>query len=100
MSGLYTFYVRCHTTGSLVESVYNYLILTNSPGLIASNSITMTGIATSSVIGHLSKSPVALTDFLFTLTSAYFAREYAVSGSWVAETTFIAFGAANEPDVV
>jgi len=95
MSGKYTFYVKTHTTGSLVESIYNFLIITNAPSLTFSSAITLYGIAEISAIGRLGISPYLARGEVSTNAEAAFSNIYCISGSWVGETHFIPFGDSN-----
>lgn len=95
MSGKYTFYIRLNTTGSSIESVYNFSIATNAPGLVFTSSIGLVGGAYSSSIGHLEKAPMYVTGSVVTKSAGALNRHYALSGSWVASTTFTPYGAVN-----
>lgn len=96
MSGKYTFYIKAHTTGSLVESIHDFLIVTNAPGLVFSSAITLYGTANSFIIGRLIRTPVPAENLVQTHTVGNFSRFYATSGSWVGNTTFIPYGASNQ----
>lgn len=96
MSGKYNFYVFAHTTGSLVETVYNFSIYTYSPSTTFSTGIKMTGDGSSSIIGHLLKTPIYVSEITTTGANAYFSRFYSLSGSWVGSTTFVPYGVSND----
>jgi|WetSurSiteA1Bulk_404760.scaffolds.fasta_scaffold00756_11 hypothetical protein len=94
MSGIYTFYVTLNTTGSTVESVHNFLILTNAPGLAFSSGLTIVGEATSNIIGRIIRTPQAIGS-VYTSAYADFSRAYGISGSFVGSINFIPYGTSN-----
>jgi hypothetical protein len=95
MSGQHTFYVRFLTTGSDIESIHNFLISTNIPPISFDASLTLQGTGSFYCAGNLIITPETNVQVV-NIDTAKFSRIYSVSGSLVAVTTFIPYGAVND----